>query len=94
MESYISFELPPEVEKEAKEHGVIGTGTWDSVIYGCVKYYILITYYSGSETVAASNGSNLQPCRSQKTIDDIEANPVEYSGTSLRTADEDRSKLA
>ncbi|KAJ8724224.1 hypothetical protein PYW08_015698 [Mythimna loreyi] len=34
VESYLSFYLPPEVAEESKERGVIGFGTWESVVYG------------------------------------------------------------
>lgn len=34
IDSYLSMYLPPEVHAEADEHGVIGTGTWESFVYG------------------------------------------------------------
>ncbi|KAF9412584.1 hypothetical protein HW555_008947 [Spodoptera exigua] len=34
IDSYLSFYLPSEFDAEAAEHGVIGTGTWESFVYG------------------------------------------------------------
>nr|XP_021188743.2 saccharopine dehydrogenase-like oxidoreductase [Helicoverpa armigera] len=34
VESYLSGYLPPDIAEESKERGVIGFGTWESVIYG------------------------------------------------------------